>query len=112
MSEFNQDELVMNCMEMIGYTGEGRSMIYEAVGLLVDEEYQAAFDKIVQAEDELAKAHEIQFSKLMSVQARGETIPTNMLLLHAMDILMASTSEKDMIKAIVQAKIKRQNREK
>ena len=30
-----------------------------------------------------------------------------MLLLHAMDILMTSTAEKDMIKAIVKAKIKK-----
>ena len=83
------EELAAHCMEMIGYTGEGRSL------------------KIEEAEDHLSKAHEIQFLKLMSVQAGGEEIPCNMLLLHAMDILMTSTAEKDMIKTIVKAKIRK-----
>ena len=90
------DEVTANCMEMIGYTGEGRSL-----------DYQAAMGKIEEAEANLSKAHEIQFLKLMSVQARGDEIPCSMLLLHAMDILMTSTAEKDMVKAIVKAKIKK-----
>ena len=101
------DEVTANCMEMIGYTGEGRSLVYEAVGLMVEDDYQAAMKKIEEAEDNLAKAHEIQFLKLMSMQARGDEIPCSMLLLHAMDILMTSTAEKDMVKAIVKAKIKK-----
>lgn len=81
--------------------------MYEAAGLMVEEDYQAAMGKIEEAEANLSKAHEIQFLKLMSVQARGDEIPCSMLLLHAMDILMTSTAEKDMIKAIVKAKIKK-----
>ena len=99
------EELAAHCMEMIGYTGEGRSLVYEAVELMVADEYQAALKKIEEAEDHLSKAHEIL--KLMSVQAGGEEIPCNMLLLHAMDILMTSTAEKDMIKTIVKAKIRK-----
>ena len=101
------DEVAANCMEMIGYTGEGRSLVYEAVGLMVEDDCQAAMKKIEEAEDNLAKAHEIQFLKLMSMQARGDEIPCSMLLLQAMDILMTSTAEKDMVKAIVKAKIKK-----
>ena len=101
------EELAAHCMAMIGYTGEGRSLVYEAVELMVADEYQAALKKIEEAEDHLSKAHEIQFLKLMSVQAGGEEIPCNMLLLHAMDILMTSTAEKDMIKTIVKAKIRK-----
>lgn len=101
------EELAANCMEMIGYTGEGRSLVYEAVELMVADEYHSALKKIEEAEDNLSKAHEIQFLKLMSAQARGEEIPCNMLLLHAMDILMTSTAEKDMVKTIVKAKIKK-----
>ena len=100
------EELAAHCMEMIGYTGEGRSLVYEAGELMVADEYQAALKKIEEA-DHLSKAHEIQFLKLMSVQAGGEEIPCNMLLLHAMDILMTSTAEKDMIKTIVKAKIRK-----
>lgn len=101
------EELTANCMEMIGYTGEGRSLVYEAVDLMVADEYQAALKKIEEGEAHLSKAHEIQFLKLMSAQARGEEIPCNMLLLHAMDILMTSTAEKDMVKTIVKAKLRK-----
>lgn len=101
------EELAANCMEMIGYTGEGRSLVYEAVELMVEEQYEEALGKIREAEDNLSKAHEIQFLKLMSVQAGGEEIPCNMLLLHAMDILMTATAEKDMAGTIIKAKIRK-----
>lgn len=39
------EELAAHCMEMIGYTGEGRSLVYEAVELMVADEYQAALKK-------------------------------------------------------------------
>jgi Phosphotransferase system cellobiose-specific component IIA len=106
----NREEMAANCMEMIGYAGEGRSLVYEAVDLLVEEEYQAALEVVIRAEDELLKAHEIQFMRLMSRQADDEELPADMLLLHAMDILMAATSEKDLVKAIVQAKIRKRKR--
>lgn len=102
-----QEELTANCMEMIGYTGEGRSLVYEAVTLLVADEYGEALKKIEAAEKHLSDAHEIQFLKLMSIQAGGGEVPVNMLLLHAMDILMTSTAEKDMVKTIVKAKLKK-----
>lgn len=107
MTIMNNDDLVINCMEMIGHTGEGRSQVYEAVAFMIDEDYEKALDRLAKAEDELSKAHSIQFQKLMAEQAKGIEIPNNLLLLHALDILMVSTAEKDMIKAIVTAKLSR-----
>lgn len=49
--------------------------MYEAAGLMVEEDYQAAMGKIEEAEANLSKAHEIQFLKLMSVQAREMKYP-------------------------------------
>ena len=54
-------------MEMIGYTGEGRSLVYEAVELMVADEYQAALKKIEEAEVEqceLKHVHEKTVEKV------------------------------------------------
>lgn len=106
MASLDQNELTQECMEMIAYAGEGRALTYEALELCLKEEWNAALDKIVKAEKHLSDAHQIQFEKLMARQARGDEIPCNMLLLHAMDLLMVSTAEKDMLKAIVNAHCK------
>lgn len=104
----NIDELSMICMNLISNAGEGRNYIYEALELALAEDYSGAESKIIEAEKYLSEAHRIQFEELMSLQARGEEIPFNLLLLHAMDLLMISISEKDLVYAVIKSKIKDQ----
>lgn len=41
----------------------------------------------------------------MVAQSRSEDIPFSLLLLHAMDITLVSTSEHDLLRAMVNAKL-------
>ena len=103
------DELCEHCMLMISHAGEGRSHVFEATRLFIQEKYQDALDKLHEAEYELNQAHEIQFGKLMAAQMQGEELPFNMLMLHAMDLLMVATSEHDLLNVLIAAKTENVN---
>lgn len=45
----------------------------------------------------------------MGPQNSGTEIPFSMLLLHAMDMTMVSTSEHDMLRSVVEAKLDQNN---
>lgn len=94
------------CMEMISSAGEGRALVYEALDAIVQGDYPQADAKLTEAEGHLAEAHRIQFEELMAPQSKGAELPLSMLLLHAMDLTMASTSEHDMLRSIVRAHTK------
>jgi cellobiose-specific phosphotransferase system component IIA len=99
----SQDELMTICMEMISNAGEGRGMVHEALELALKKDYAAAGQRLDEAEKFLAEAHRMQFEKLMGPQKNNVTIPFDMLLLHAMDLLMVATSERDMVTKVIQA---------
>ena len=99
------EELSEHCMLMISHAGEGRTLVFEATKQYIRENYNEALNKLTEAEESLNKAHEIQWGKLMAAQMQGETIPFNMLLLHAMDLLMTATSEHDLLKVLIDSKM-------
>ena len=98
------DELVSTCMEMISNTGMGRTLVYEAINLFVDDKFDECIEKLNEAETYIGEAHKLQFEKIMSKQFSGDEIPLNMLLLHAMDITLVSNAEHDMLLALATAK--------
>lgn len=100
-----QEELSRICMEMISNAGEGRTYLFEAMDDFLIDNFQEAASKLVIAEEFLAEAHRIQFEQLMAKQQGGLEIPFNMLLLHAMDLLMITTSQRDMLQKMIQAKL-------
>lgn len=99
------DELSNACMEMICNAGEGRSKVYEALNDVLKEDYASADAKLLEAQDLLAEAHRVQFEQLMAPQLNGTEIPFSLLLLHAMDISLVSTSEHDLLRAVVSARL-------
>lgn len=101
------EELNDICMEMICNAGEGRSKVFEALEQINDENYDAAREKLTEAQELLAEAHKIQFEKLMSPQNDGTEIPFSMLLMHAMDMTMVATSEHDMLQGVVAGKMRK-----
>jgi len=98
---FELTDIESICMEMISTAGEGRSKVFEAIDAYKAGEYEKCRELITESEDLLNKAHNIQFLKLMKPQANGEQIPFNILLIHAMDLLMVSSSEKDIVKRFI-----------
>lgn len=93
-----REELVGICMEMISFSGEGRSKVHEARVEFSKKNYENVRSLLEEAEELLGEAHKAQFSKLMVPQNQGQTIPFDLLLLHAMDLLMVATSEYDILK--------------
>ena len=100
------EDLTMICMQMISSAGEGRSLVYEAMDLYLNDEFEKADLQLIEAEKSLGEAHRMQFEDLMAHQSRGENIPFSLLLLHAMDITLVSTSEHDMLRTLINHKLK------
>lgn len=103
MMSLSNEEIETICMEMIGYSGEARTIVFHVLESLfsgIDDENARKLDE---AEKMLNEAHKIQFLKLMQPQANGETIPFHLLLIHAMDMIMVTTSELDLAKKILSA---------
>lgn len=90
-------QLESSCMEMIALAGEGRAKVFEALDALLAGDRAKSLQILEEAEELLGQAHQIQFLQLMKPQAEGETIPFHLLLIHAMDLLMTSASEKDLV---------------
>jgi PTS system cellobiose-specific IIA component len=95
------DEIEVICMGMIGYAGEARTLIFDVIESLFSEKLEGSTQKLEQAEQMLNEAHKIQFTKLMQPQANGEAIPFHLLLIHAMDMVMGTTSELDLAKKLL-----------
>lgn len=100
--EMPQEQLMMTCMDIISNAGEGRGLVHEGLEFALKKNYIAAQTKLDEAEKYLAEAHRLQFEELMGPQNKGMVVPFNMLLLHAMDLLMVSTSERDIVTKVVQ----------
>lgn len=100
------EELTSICMEMISNTGMGRNLTYEAIELFVNNKFEECIAKLNEAEEYIGEAHKLQFEKIMSKQFNGDSIPFNMLLLHAMDITLVTNAEHDMLLALATAKEK------
>lgn len=101
------EEASVICMEMISYAGEGRALVYEAINSYVNDNFQQALEKLEEAEKLLSEAHRMQYEKLMAPQCQGEEIPNSILMLHAMDLTLISTSEHDLLRALITAKLSR-----
>jgi len=92
--------------EMISNAGQARNIIYDAFDLIRDREYQEAEDRIKQAEALILKAHEFHVN-MVSEEAKGNKVPIDLLLVHAMNILLVAESERDMSKKIMEIDMKR-----
>lgn len=106
--KMTMEEVGSICMELISNAGEGRSLVYEALDAIHEADYVLALIKLDGAQEMLAEAHRIQFEQLMAPQNSGIEIPFSLLLLHAMDLLMVTTSEHDMLRNVVNAKLSKQ----
>jgi cellobiose-specific phosphotransferase system component IIA len=107
MMELSLSDLEAICMEMISYTGEGRAMVHEAIEAFCAEDIDSCRQKLAEAEKMLIQAHQIQFNRLLKLQAQGAQIPFHLLLIHAMDLLMISTSEKDVATKMLEGSMRR-----
>ena len=102
----SEEELELVCMEVISNAGEGRAHVYTALDLYLGGEREKAKKDLETADGYLQAAHDAQFTKLMAYQLEGGEIKFQLIILHAMDLLMVASAERDMLKHVVMASIK------
>lgn len=94
------EEAAQYAMEIIGFAGEAISKIHKALELCTNGDFTRAKKLLEEAEDLIIKAHKVSFN-LISAEARGERRPITLLLVHALDTLMTSIIERDLVKRII-----------
>lgn len=98
MDEMKNTEIAMT---LIAYSGEARTMAFEALGQAKKGEYEEAEAKMKNAHESYLKAHQAQTALLVQ-EASGEVIQMNALLVHAQDHLMTSMLALELVKEIVE----------
>ncbi len=97
--------------EMISNAGQARNLILDAMDFIRDEKYAEAENLIKDAEALILKAHKYHLD-MVSKEAKGEKVPIDLLLVHAMNILLVAESERDMSKKIMEIDLARRNKNK
>lgn len=93
-------ELEEACLQIISFSGDGKSSAYEALAAAKKGSYDEARELLDQASTSIRKAHEVQF-RLIHHNAQKRDIAPTLLLIHAMDILMTAMSERDLITHLI-----------
>lgn len=79
-------------MGLIMTAGKAKSTAFEAIKAAKKGQFELAANRLSEAEDYLAKGHQLQTTAL-SVMARGDSEPPSLLAVHAQDHLsMAMTT--------------------
>jgi len=87
--------------QLIGHAGSARSSVFDALSKLVAGDRVAVDRCLSEASDELIKAHRAQMD-LLRREASGQPVTPSILLVHAQDILMAASTERDLTEKIIQ----------
>lgn len=94
-------EMEQIIMGIITHSGDARSDAMEAIQHAKKKEIEKANQLIEKADKELLEAHSMQ-TKLIQNEARGEKSEFSLLLVHAQDHLMTTTTLKDLAKEFVE----------
>ncbi|WAA10123.1 PTS lactose/cellobiose transporter subunit IIA [Fervidibacillus albus] len=81
--------------------GNARSLAMEAIELAKKGQFDAAEQKIEEANEAMSIAHRYQ-TDLVQGEARGEKVEIRILLIHAQDHLMNAMTVIDLAKEIIQ----------
>jgi cellobiose PTS system EIIA component len=100
MMKMNKEELYNTSFMLILHSGNARSSAMEAIYEAKKGNFEAAAEKIVEADAEFVNAHKFQ-TQLISAESGGETFEVPILLVHAQDHLMTAMTLKDLAKEII-----------
>lgn len=92
------EQIVMN---IIIYSGDARSYLYEALNSAKAGRYDEINSLIEKANEAIGKAHDIQ-TGLLQQEAGGEPLKVSILFVHSQDHLMTTISEKNLILEIIE----------
>lgn len=100
-----ESKSVQIATQVIIHAGNARSLVYEAFKDMEGNDFLAAEAKIVQAQEEISSAHNVQ-TEVIQAEARGDKVQVTLLLTHAQDTLMIAMSELQMARHMVDILIK------
>lgn len=95
------DNITEIAFQIILYAGNGRSSAMEAIQEAKEGNFDEADSKLVEAGEELTKAHSFQ-TKLIQDEANGEGAQVNVILIHSQDHLMNAMTVRDLATEIVE----------
>jgi len=98
--ELENIDLETAAMELVGNSGESRSLSFEAIYLSKEGKIEEAKNKINKAKESMLKAHSIQTS-LICKEAEGENFKIGLLMIHAQDHLMTSILAREFAEEII-----------
>lgn len=87
--------------QIILFAGNGRSSAMEAIQEAKEGNFAEADRLIIEAKNELAKAHHYQ-TKLLQDEANGTKNELNIILIHSQDHLMTALTVKDLAIEIIE----------
>lgn len=93
-------DLELAAMELVGNSGESRSLAFEALYLAKDGKFEIAQEKIKESKEKMLVAHSIQ-TELICKEADGENFKTGLLMIHAQDHLMTAILARELIEEII-----------
>lgn len=91
------EQIVMN---IIIYSGDARSYLYEALNKAKEGKYEEINPLIEKANEAIGKAHDIQ-TQMLQKEAEGSPLKVSVLFVHSQDHLMTTISEKNLILEII-----------
>lgn len=93
-------DLEQVAFQIIANSGEARSKISEAMDACEEGRLEKAEKLIEEAEKNLLAAHDTHM-KVCQKEACGENIQPTLLLIHGMDLMLVTESERDMAKRML-----------
>ncbi len=89
------NDLEQICFQMIVLAGESRSKVFEAIKMASEGKIQEAIAIHKDSYDSSVEAHKIQM-ELLKKESQGNSVASSILLVHAQDILMATSTEREL----------------
>ncbi|WP_053367791.1 PTS lactose/cellobiose transporter subunit IIA [Bacillus sp. FJAT-27245] len=96
-----ENELISAAMQIILHAGDARVVADEAFKCAKEADFQAAHEKMKEADKEILKAHRAQ-TQVIQDETRGITHEPSLLFNHAQDHLMTIMSEIRMTKKMIE----------
>lgn len=86
-------------MQIVIHAGDARNLIMEALDCIGENQFDAAQEKLKEAQDEIRQAHIAQ-TEVIQAEAGGKEFAYSMLFTHAQDTVMTINTELNLAKKL------------
>jgi len=94
-------DIELIAMNLVGNSGESRSLAFEALAEVKLGNYEKADEKMALSKERILQAHGMQ-TDLIVKEADGEKVEIGLLMVHAQDHLMTSMLARELIIEIIE----------